>query len=253
MTELKFSGPATLVGFPRDKDFAFEMNADRLTIKAGKEVFAVIEKEPSQAEVVDQGNLSAARVVEATSGMTPWTAAQAKAELDKQQEAEKAESEKAARKPRSPSIELPHNAVIRVKPELMNATNPYAKMRGAWFDCVKTANGRELGWFLNTPMVQKLEGKAATFLRFFIEDGTLSLDEQKLDGYAAQQEAVHGAKGLAGQSVVGGLVNGPIVPGQFPGNPQQTASQGFQPPQTTAGPTWAPPGGTVPSGGPSFM
>src|ERR1044072_4056631 len=54
MSELKFSGTATLTGFPLEKSFNFELDGpDRLIVKAGKEIFLVIEKEAAPAVVAD--------------------------------------------------------------------------------------------------------------------------------------------------------------------------------------------------------
>lgn len=161
MSELRFSGTATLRGFPRDKSFGFELDGEnRLIIKAGKEVFLIIEKEsavetvtPISAAIPEQPQLHGSTTVE-----------------------EKKEEEKPKRT-RTPSEKIDPQSIIHVAPLAMAGENPFKKLRAAYFDTIKTANGRTVEWWSNSTMVKNLEGNPTTFLRFFLDEKVIALGE----------------------------------------------------------------------------
>lgn len=235
MTEVKFSGAATVVGFPRDKAFGFEVEGERLIVKAGKEVFLTIEKEPAQAdtappivlypnipqaaanhivapapaaEVVQRPFIPQPVVSEETQGATPVQ-----------------ETEQKSRKPRGPNVQIDGGAIIAIDPA---RPNPYSKLRGKYYETLKTAQGRTVSWWAETSMVKSLEGSPITMLKFFLSEGVLQLQA------VAQSAPV--------QNVA------PIQPGFGQGQPMQQAQ--------VAGPLWSPqtpgqPGGQT--GGATFM
>jgi hypothetical protein len=163
---LKFSGPAIISGFPRDKSFSFDLDGDRFILKAGKDVFLTVEREPLKDTDV---NLPQVRVegpanppvpiLENLGGYVP-PAPSAEAEAPKE------------RKPRGPNIKINDTDVIRVDP---NLENPYGKLRGKYYETLKTANGRTVGWWKETSMVKSLEGDPITMLKFFLSEKIVGL------------------------------------------------------------------------------
>lgn len=242
MSELKFSGTATLTGFPRDRSFNFELDGpDRLVIKAGKEVFLVIEKEaapaveaPSIAPTalaslalpVNIGAFGGASldpvISEATVVQSGYLQAATQAPPVNADGSKPGEVK--TRKPRGPNVVIDDNAIIVIDP---NRANPYSKLRGKYYETLKTAHGRTVGWWKETSMVKSLEGSPPTLLKFFLSENVLQLHAPVTTGQPVQQ------------AVQSNIV--PIQPSQQP---------------VVAGPMWTPPsGGAQPgqSGGPSFL
>lgn len=240
MAELKFSGAATVSGFPRDKAFGFELDGDKLIVKAGKDIFLTIEKEAAPVkdrtpetypgyDTIQKGEPVAAPAVPADSPEGKRIINSITEQVSNQGAAPEAKE----RKPRGPNITIDENLLITVR----QGSNPYTKLRGTYFDTLTTASGRSVAWWKNTEMVKKLEGNAMTMLKFFIGDDTVRLVADP----AAQQPTP------APQPVV-------AAPAQQPqaatfGSPTTQA-------QPTPGPIWTPPSGPVTpgnGGGPSFM
>lgn len=236
MTQVKFSGPATISGFPRDKGFSFELDGqDRFILKAGKDVFLIVERELPQTSEAPPAYLGAAVPggahlekpfirPEAVTGAIPESGTAQASHSPTPQPTDSGE-EKKSRKPRSPSISINDNDVITVD---LNKENPYAKLRGKYYDTLKTAHGRTVSWWENSAMVKALEGSPRTLLRFFLTEGVV-----KLVPAVASQEPPKESLQQSSQFAA------PIVPGF-----------GQQP---VAGPTWSPPGGSPQPGGAKFL
>lgn len=226
MSELKFSGTATLTGFPRDRSFNFELDGpDRLVIKAGKEIFLIIEKEaapvivefpptefigrPERTAAEQRAiNLNMGEVTLSVPNVPPLGQPVAS-------ETPTPEPEK-ARKPRGPNVVIDDNSIIVID---QNRANPYTKLRGKYYETLKTAHGRTVGWWKETSMVKSLEGSPPTLLKFFLGEGVLQL-----------------------QHIAQPVQTAPVVP--------------ILPTQTTPGPMWTPPptdGAAPQSGGPKFL
>lgn len=220
MSELKFTGTATLTGFPRDRSFNFELDGpDRLIIKAGKEIFLVIEKEPAiTVNVVPDLVKAAESQIVATEtgivnghGLPPSTIAETVATNDG--------TEPAGRKARGPNVKIDESQLIYID---VNVQNPYGKLRGKYYETLKTAVGRPVSWWKETSMVKSLEGSPLTLLKFFLSENTVQL--------------------RAAEAAQGGPVQ-PITPSFGAGQPMQQ--------QPVAGPGWTPQGTPPPAGAPS--
>jgi len=220
MTELKFSGPATVTGFPRDKAFGFEIEGDRLILKAGKEIFLTVEK----ALATTEPEVSLFEDPKPQDGAVPRTLFNT-VETQPIQGVPNQPSEAATstgRKPRSPNIVIDDNAILVID---INRTNPYRGLRAKYYETLKTAHGRTVAWWRATSMVGNLEGNPMAMLKFFLSESVVQLQP----GQAAE--------GPLKANVT------PIQPGSFP-NPQASG---------VAGPIWA--GGVTPGqgGGATFL
>lgn len=215
MTELKFNGPATVVGFPRNEAFGFEVEPNRLVIKAGKTVFLTIEKEAAPA--VQEIDVKPVQVIYENNVLPPTAQPQNNAVLtyDVPEAAAPESTEKKDRKPRGPNVTIDEQSIILIDPA---RANPYSKLRGKYYETLKTAHGRTVAWWKETSMVKSLEGQPITLLKFFLSENVVKL---------APPDSVQ--------------QGGPVAP--------------IQPSQTVAGATWTPPSGPItPSGnGPTFM
>jgi len=226
MSELKFSGTATLTGFPRDKSFNFELDGpDRLIVKAGKEVFLVIEKEAAVV-VADIAKASESVIVSGpkdvvvsipngtvlAGAMTPSQYA------DPAGPEPTGEPEAGGRKARGPNVKIDESQLIYID---LNKPNPYGKLRGKYYETLKTAIGRPVSWWKETSMVKSLEGSPLTLLKFFLSEGTVQLQAGQTTGQIQPQTNV-------------------ITPSFGQGQPMQQ--------QAVAGAAWTPQGGTPPAG-----
>ncbi len=163
MSKLEFSGPATLSGFPRDKSFGFELDGEnRLLIKAGKEVFLVVEKEK-------------APVVEALPEVLTAPKEPVVTEVTAAPSAPAATEDEKPKRTRAPNFSVDPGSIIQVHPAALTAENPFKKLRAQWFDTLKTANGRTYAWWFNSSMVKNLEGSPTTFIRFFLDEKVIQL------------------------------------------------------------------------------
>lgn len=227
MPKLEFSGVATLTGFPRDKVLGVEMAGDRLIIRAGNMIFAVIEKEagpvialPSDFTAPKPQKAARPVSVPRPQVATPPLPTQtpppnAIEEMHARVAQPPTEQQEAPERTRKPRTTLDESLVIFVNPNLVN---PYSKLRGKFFETLKTANGRPVSWWKTTSMVGSLEGNAIAMLKVFVEDGNVQL----LPANAATQA---GAKQT------------PVQPAGAP----------------VPGPNWTPPSGGQPAGGATFM
>jgi len=226
MSELKFTGTATLTGFPRDKSFNFELDGpDRLVVKAGKEIFLIIEKEP--AAVVETRHLPITVNVPAQE-LAPEPVAFPHRTAPPQGVAETGEeaSGEAGGRKRGPNVKIDEALIIKVDP---NLANPYSKLRGKYYETLKTANGRPVSWWKETSMVKSLEGNPVSMLKFFLSEKVIGLVSPEMTQGAQQTVAA------------------PILPGGF--------TQGQMQSPQIPGSLWTPPGATQPgqSGSPGFL
>lgn len=253
MTELKFNGPATITGFPRDKAFSVDFDGEAFVLKAGKDVWLRVEREPAQQTIsisptqvpTDIEKMALAAVVAQTEDPQPEG-------LPKGAQTNAESAEKKERKPRGPNQKIDEAAIIQIDP---NRENPYRGLRGKYYETLKTAQGRTVGWWAGTSMVKSLEGSPTTLLKFFISEGVVTL------AFAEQQASPQ--QGLPAGLMGPGQVNPQRIPAEQQGLPAgfgqlNPAQQGFAA-QQIAGPMWAPSGGSpvVPGGnnggGATFM
>lgn len=228
--KLNFNGPATVVGFPRDKAFGFEIEGDVLILKAGKEVFLRVEKEPLIELVAETTNALQKLVDSVKDEPAPPHLVVAPEQQSIAQPVGEAEPEvEKTRKPRGPNIKIDDSALIKVD---LNRANPYSKLRGKYYETLKTANGRPVSWWEGSTMVKSLEGNARTMLKFFLGENVVELIPPD-----AIPEVAASPQGLPGQQ----LVNPAFGPqGQF--NQAQQAQ--------VPGPAWTPNGGPIQPGHP---
>lgn len=277
MSELKFTGAATLTGFPRDKAFGFEIEGDRLILKAGKEIFLIVEKEAAPEAVINVAPADIGPVVytnlppavahkaldtalgglpihppipvPAPTGLTyqgyaaPVLGAAVPGGAALTPEHVQGQEVDKPKRQRGPNVTIDESQRIVVSP---SQANNYSKLRGAYFDTLRTANGRAVSWWKATPMVTKLEGNAITMLKFFLSEGVVTLQP---DPDAAAPTPLQQAMAAFPQAQPAQPNVVPLQPGGFP-QPQQPAH--------VAGPIWTPPvqpGQTPPGGGsgPTFM
>lgn len=241
MTELKFNGAATVTGFPREEAFGFEIAGDVLVIKAGKNVFLRIEKDPVAVEVVEAAPKKARAprtaitgpadpvvlqavdtqsLIPSTHSTEPTYPQRTGAPAGVTETGEEIGTEK-KRKPRGPNVTIDENAIVSINPLV---PNPYSKLRGKYYETLKTAAGRTVGWWKTTKMVMDLEGVPVNMLKTFLADGNV-----KLLPAAVQADQVQ-----------------PILP-------NQSAPAGQQP--SVAGALWTPGGNAPPAqaGGATFL
>lgn len=236
MTQLSFNGAATVTGFPRDKAFGFEIEGDVLVIKAGKEVFLRIEKEPAVTVNVTPGLVfnpdpsPTGKDIQLQAG-----SALTLPQLEPVAAAPAPDADKKPRKPRGPNVKINDTDVIVVDPKL---ANPYSKLRGKYFETLQTANGRTVAWWAESAMVKSLEGDPRTLLKFFISEKVVTLAAGQSAGVAtAYQDLTQQFQGYAQPQ---------------PQQPVQTPGFGAA---AIAGASWTPPGGNPPQqgGGATFM
>lgn len=177
MPELKFSGVATLTGFPSDKPFSFDIEPNKLTIRAGKEVFAVIEREtPAVLQLPNGETLGVGSRVPAGPYNGYDTVKVAAAEILSpakftQDEAAALNQQPATGKSYDGTLE----SLIVIDPTIKAN---YRTIRAKYFETLKTANGREVGWWANSAMVKALEGDPMRMLQFFITEGVVRIDKR---------------------------------------------------------------------------
>lgn len=206
MTQLSFNGAATVTGFPRDKAFGFEIEGDVLVIKAGKEVFLRIEKEPAVTVNSDPSPKDADIQIQAESSLPKLEPVASQTEPLR---------EKSTRKPRGPNVKINDTDVIIIDPKL---ANPYSKLRGKYFETLQTANGRTVAWWADSAMVKSLEGDPRTLLKFFLSEKVVTLSVGAGEAQPTQ-DLVQQFQGYAQQPVQGHIAGASWTPPG--GNPPQ--------------------------------
>lgn len=224
MPELKFTGVATLTGFPTDKPFSFDIEPNKLTIRAGKEVFAVIEREAPAALHVPNGDALGSRVpggvyhgydtVKVPAGEVLSPA------VFTQDEAIAMNQPTSAGKSYDGTLEsvIIYDPTVKVN---------YRTIRAKYLETLKTANGREVGWWANSAMVKALEGDPMKMLQFFITEGVVKIDKRQT---AAGADAAGQILGQSAQAL--SFAGGQIGSGSLAANSAQPASPpgGWTPP-----------------------
>lgn len=227
MPELKFNGPATLVGFPADKSFSFDIEANRLVVKAGKEVFAIIEREKlhyagaaigteslvQNIDIADVKRYTGYDVVNVPAGevLSPAKFTQDEAIALNQVEP-----------PKGKSYEGTLTSLILIDPSVKTK---YRTIRAKYYETLQTANGREVGWWANTPMVKALEGDAMKMLQFFIDEGVVRIDKRS-EGVAAVNPIPAGVGNPAFSVPGGNVLQGLQAGGQLAATAQPTSAPG---------------------------
>lgn len=222
MPELKFNGPATLTGFPADKAFSFDMEPNKLTIRAGKEIFAVIEKEPAVLHLPNAETLSVGSRVPAGPYIgfdalkVPAGEVLTNAEYTFKEGAAVIQQETTA--PGAKTYDGTLESVIIYDPTVK--VN-YRTIRAKYLETLKTANGREVGWWANSAMVKALEGDPMKMLQFFIAEGVVKIDKRQASAGADAAGPILGqsaqALSFAGGQTGSGSLATPTSPANVPG------------------------------------
>ncbi len=211
MSELKFTGTATLTGFPREKSFSFELDGtDRMIIKAGKDVFVVIEKEPLVTLIADTTKALEVLIEKTAEPVAVQLPNNAVLAGNYTESTAAPQEESTGRKPRGPNVKIDESLLIYID---INKPNPYRGLRAKYYETLKTAIGRPVSWWKDTSMVKGLEGSPSTLLKFFLSENAVEL------------RPAQNVQTPQGQ---------PIVPS-------------FGAAQPVAGPNWTPAGGPTPA------
>lgn len=240
MPELKFNGPATLVGFPADKSFSFDIEPNRLVVKAGKEVFAIIEREADKVAQFPDGTVPTSETRHLGGGLeglqraapqytgydtvkVPAGEVLSPAKFTQDEAIAMSQVEP----PKGKSYEGTLTSLILLDPSVKTK---YRTIRAKYYETLQTANGREVGWWANSAMVKALEGDPMKMLQFFIDEGVVRIDKRS-EGIAAaavnpiSAGLVNPAFSVPGGNVLQGLQGG----GQLAAQAQQ-APGGWTPP-----------------------
>jgi len=222
VTELKFNGPATITGFPRDKAFSVDFDGEAFVLKAGKDIWLRVEREPAEQQV--QAFIPQVQPIigDAEPQGLPHGAQTNAVPIPEQieQHSGKETAEKKERKPRGPNVKIDEASIIQIDP---NRENPYRGLRGKYYETLKTAQGRTVGWWAGTSMVKSLEGSPATLLKFFISEGVVALIPPTAELAAATEAVPTQPAGFAQgqQAPIPGALwtppGGPVVPGNTGG------------------------------------